>query len=136
VDDRDRFGSPGYSGHKIYYREGAGSFRLDAMQQVSPRELRRLISGSKKSAKGGAGSGNHGHAGRPGEVGGSAPGLPHAKAINDAILEMQERQKNPAEHHIGIDLATGERVCDVIGDAGGSTCARDGRDVVNTVPVG
>lgn len=53
VDDRDRFGSPGYSGHKIYYREGVGSFRLEAMQQVSPRELRRLISSSKKSAKGG-----------------------------------------------------------------------------------
>lgn len=59
-------------GDAFYYKKGFGAFRLGAMQRVeSKAELRRLIRGSMRAA-GGPGSGNFGHAGRPGEVGGSS----------------------------------------------------------------
>jgi hypothetical protein len=60
-------------GDAFYYKEGFGAFRLAAMQRVeSKAELRRLVRGERRAA-GGIGSGNFDHAGRPGEVGGSAP---------------------------------------------------------------
>jgi hypothetical protein len=50
VDDRDRFkaktgkGSGNYSGHRLYYREGVGSFTLDSMIKVeSPKHLKELM---------------------------------------------------------------------------------------------
>lgn len=54
-----------------YHREGFGSFRLDTMAPVPLSEIRTRILGELKAA-GGPGSGNFGHAGRPGKEGGSA----------------------------------------------------------------
>ncbi len=85
--------------------------------------LARVIT---RRALGGQGSGNFGHAGRPGEIGGSAPdGQTFGESakvdqiVRDALDEMGDRQADPREHHIGIDAVTGERLFDVIGDAGG-----------------
>ena len=41
---------------------------------ITEQEIKELVDFKKKVANGGPGSGNFGHAGRPGEVGGSAPG--------------------------------------------------------------
>lgn len=44
IDDRDKFKHPRYSGHKIYYMRGTGSFRLSSMVPVeSAAHLRRLM---------------------------------------------------------------------------------------------
>ena len=45
VDDRDKFGNKNFSGHRLYYRRGFGSFRLVNMIKVeSPEHLKRLLS--------------------------------------------------------------------------------------------
>jgi hypothetical protein len=44
IDDRKKFGHERYSGHGLYYRRGAGSFRLQNMTKVtSASHLRRLM---------------------------------------------------------------------------------------------
>lgn len=44
LDDRKAFGSKGYSGHRIYYRRGVGSFRLKGMTKVtSTKHLQKLM---------------------------------------------------------------------------------------------
>ena len=44
VDDRGELGNPGYSGHRLYYAKGHGSFRLGGMIKVtSPAHLRELL---------------------------------------------------------------------------------------------
>jgi hypothetical protein len=44
IDDRDRFGTPGWSGHRMYYREGVGSFRLGSMIKVrNAAHLKELV---------------------------------------------------------------------------------------------
>lgn len=48
VDDRDLFNRTLYSGHKVYYRKGVGSFRLESMTRVEDAQhLRRLMQGLK-----------------------------------------------------------------------------------------
>lgn len=80
IDDRGKLGNAGYGGHRIYYRKGSGSFRLVGMTKVrDAAHLKDLLAGrGMRSAQevlleslGGPGSGNFGHSGRPGEVGGS-----------------------------------------------------------------
>lgn len=45
IDDRDKFGSKHYSGHRIYYAKGSGSFRLNSLTKVtSPQHLKELLS--------------------------------------------------------------------------------------------
>lgn len=45
VDDRGRLGNTGYSGHRLYYRKGYGSFRLESMIKVTDAaHLKRLMS--------------------------------------------------------------------------------------------
>lgn len=49
IDDRKRLGNAGYSGHRIYFREGYGSFRLSSMTPVrSAGHLQSLIAGKKR----------------------------------------------------------------------------------------
>ena len=44
IDDRDKFGNT-YSGHRIYYARGSGSFRLSSMTKVeNAAHLRELLS--------------------------------------------------------------------------------------------
>ena len=44
LDDRKAFGTKGYSGHRIYYKRGVGSFRLKNMTKVkSSNHLRQLM---------------------------------------------------------------------------------------------
>lgn len=44
IDDRKAFGTKGYSGHRVYHREGVGSFRLHTMTRVkSAAHLRKLM---------------------------------------------------------------------------------------------
>lgn len=46
MDDRKLFGAKGYSGHRIYYRSGVGSYRLHTMTKVkSSSHLKQLLSG-------------------------------------------------------------------------------------------
>jgi hypothetical protein len=47
-DDRNRFGTPGHSGHRLYYHEGVGAFRLAGMTPVrDAAHLRSLVAGGK-----------------------------------------------------------------------------------------
>jgi hypothetical protein len=47
-DDRNRFGTSGHSGHRLYYREGVGAFRLAGMTPVrDAAHLRSLVAGGK-----------------------------------------------------------------------------------------
>ena len=47
-DDRDKFGTKGYSGHSLYYRRGVGSFRIQSMIKVTSKaQLRRLMSAAQ-----------------------------------------------------------------------------------------
>jgi hypothetical protein len=44
VDDRKSFGTRGYSGHRLYHKEGVGSYRLSTMTKVtSTSHLRKLL---------------------------------------------------------------------------------------------
>lgn len=44
LDDRGKLGNPGYSGHRIYYAKGSGSFRLGGMTKVtSTAHLKELL---------------------------------------------------------------------------------------------
>lgn len=45
VDDRERLGNGNYSGHRLYYRRGTGSFRVGAMIPVrNAAHLKELLS--------------------------------------------------------------------------------------------
>lgn len=45
IDDRGKLGNKGYSGHRIHYRKGPGSFRLSSMTKVnSAAHLKELLS--------------------------------------------------------------------------------------------
>lgn len=45
LDDRGKLGHKDYSGHRLYYRRGSGSFRLGSMVKVeSPAHLKELLS--------------------------------------------------------------------------------------------
>lgn len=57
-----------------------------------------MIRGLRFTTKGGPGSGNIGHAGRPGQVGGSAPG------INFIVMESITRQGIPLKHIEGLNI--------------------------------
>lgn len=53
IDDRDQFTPAQYSGHKMYYSPGVGSFNLGAMTPVvNDEHLRGLISGKYKHTPG------------------------------------------------------------------------------------
>lgn len=44
IDDRKAFGSPNFSGHQLYFREGVGAFRLKGMTKVkNAAHLRELM---------------------------------------------------------------------------------------------
>lgn len=44
LDDRGKLGNKGYSGHRIYYRKGTGSFRLSGMVKVrDAKHLKELL---------------------------------------------------------------------------------------------
>lgn len=48
LDDRDKFGTPGHSGNRLYYRQGVGAFRLSAMTPVKSWSALRQAMGAKK----------------------------------------------------------------------------------------
>lgn len=68
--------------------------------------LARMLLAARTRVLGGPGSGNFGHAGRPGQVGGSASGLPTDKA---AVVKRFDMQQIPAGamHRIMINPQTG-----------------------------
>lgn len=67
-------------------------------------EHRKILGPTDESfLKGGAGSGNHGHSGRPGQRGGSIAGG-DAGPVQNADQKMQEKLKNPA------NIATMEKI--------------------------
>lgn len=44
IDDRDKFGGANWSGHRMYYREGVGSFTIQSMIKVTdPIHLKQLM---------------------------------------------------------------------------------------------
>lgn len=47
LDDRGRLGNKGYSGHRVYYRKGTGSFRLGAMTKVKDSSHLRQLMGHR-----------------------------------------------------------------------------------------
>lgn len=59
---------------EILYRKKTGMPSLDVKEKIKELTKSSDNYGLQRFFKGGSGSGNHGHAGRPGQIGGSAPG--------------------------------------------------------------
>ena len=73
------------------------------------RAARLLLTASKMAVLGGPGSGNFGHAGRPGEVGGSAPAEGSVNELTDSAQHpiYNEISKVQEEFHKHIEKVTG-----------------------------